>query len=61
MIMALTHFQVPNPAYYTPKIKNIKKTFNLNNKDFIYTNNLPFKNDNYYSTFSVLIKIILYI
>ena len=50
-----THFQVPDPAYYTPKIQNTKKSFNLNNKDFIYTNSLPFKNDDYYSTSSVLI------
>ena len=50
-----THFQVPGPAYYNPKIQNTKKSFNLNNKDFIYTNSLPFKNDDYYSTSSVLI------
>ena len=52
-----THFQVPGPAYYNPKIQNTKKSFNLNNKDFIYTNSLPFKNDDYYSTSSVLIQI----
>ena len=50
-----THFQVPGPAYYTPKIQNTKKSFNLNNKDFIYTNSLPFKNDEYFATSSVLI------
>jgi hypothetical protein len=50
-----THFQVPGPAYYNPKMQNTKKSFNLNNKDFIYTNSLPFKNDDYYSTSSVLI------
>ena len=50
-----THFQVPGPAYYNPKIQNTKKSFNLNNKDFIYTNSLPFKNDDYYSNSSVLI------
>ena len=50
-----THFQVPGPAYYTPKIQNTKKSFNLNNKDFIYTNSLPFKNDDCYTTSSVLI------
>ena len=50
-----THFQVPGPAYYTPKIQNTKKSFNLNNKDFIYTNSLPFKPDDYYTTSSVLI------
>ena len=50
-----THFQVPGPAYYTPKTQNTKKSFNLNNKDFIFTNSLPFKNDDYYSNSSVLI------
>ncbi len=50
-----THFQVPGPAYYAPKLQNTKKSFNLNNKDFIYTNSLPFKNDEYYTTSSVLI------
>lgn len=50
-----THFQVPGPAYYTPKIQNTKKSFNLNNKDFIYTNSLPFKNEDYYVTSSALI------
>ena len=50
-----SHFQVPGPAYYTPKLQNSKKSFNLNNRDFIYTNSLPFKNDEYYTTSSVLI------
>ena len=50
-----THFQVPGPAYYTPKIQNTKKSFNLTNKDFIYTNSLPFKPDDYYAISSVLI------
>jgi len=50
-----SHFQVPGPAYYTPKIQNTKKSFNLNNKDFIYTNSLPFKNDEIYSISNVLV------
>ena len=50
-----SHFQVPGPAFYAPKIQNNKKSFNLNNKDFIYTNSLPFKNDNYSTISSVLI------
>ena len=50
-----SHFQVPGPAFYAPKIQNNKKSFNLNNKDFIYTNSLPFKNDDYATISSVLI------
>ena len=50
-----THFQVPGPAYYAPKIQTTKKSFNLNKKDFIYTNSLPFKNGGSYNTSSVLI------
>ena len=50
-----SHFQVPGPAFYAPKIQNNKKSFNLNNKDFIYTNSLPFKNDDYGTVSSVLI------
>ena len=50
-----SHFQVPGPAYYAPPIQNNKKSFNLNNKDFIFTNSLPFKNDNYGTVSSVLI------
>lgn len=50
-----THFQVPGPAYYEPKLQNSKKSFNLNKKDFIYTNSLPFKNDDYFASSSVLI------
>ena len=50
-----SHFQVPGPAYYTPSIQNNKKSFNLNNKDFIFTNSQPFKNDNYSTISSVLI------
>ena len=50
-----SHFQVPGPAYYTPSIQNNKKSFNLNNKDFIFTNSQPFKNDNYGTVSSVLI------
>ena len=50
-----SHFQVPGPAYYAPPIQNNKKSFNLNNKDFIFTNSLPFKIDNYGTISSVLI------
>ena len=50
-----SHFQVPGPAYYAPLIQNNKKSFNLNNKDFIFTNSLPFKYDNYATISSVLI------
>ena len=50
-----SHFQVPGPAFYAPKTQNNKKSFNLNNKDFIYTNSLPFKNDDYGTISSVLI------
>ena len=50
-----SHFQVPGPAYYAPPIPNNKKSFNLNNKDFIFTNSLPFKNDNYGTISSALI------
>ena len=38
-----SHFQVPGPAYYDPRIINNKKSFNLNKKDFIYTNSLPYQ------------------
>ena len=38
-----THFQVPGPAYYDPRILTNKKSFNLNKKDFIYTNSVPYK------------------
>ena len=38
-----THFQVPGPAYYDPRIMTNKKSFNLNKKDFIYTNSVPYK------------------
>ena len=50
-----THFQVPGPAYYAPKIEKNKKSFNLNKKDFIYTNSLPFKNEGINNASSVLI------
>ena len=50
-----SHFQVPGPAYYDPRLQKTKKSFNLNNKDFIFTNSLPFKNGDYYSTSSVII------
>ena len=41
-----SHFQVPGPAYYEPRILNSKKSFNLNNKDFIFTNSVPFRTVN---------------
>ena len=41
-----THFQVPGPAYYDPRIVTTKKSFNLNKKDFIYTNSVPYKTVN---------------
>ena len=37
-----SHFQIPGPAYYTPKEQLLKRSFNLNNKDFIFTNGVPF-------------------
>ena len=39
----MTHFQVPGPAYYEPKSQSLKRSFNLNTKDFIYTNSVPYK------------------
>ena len=41
-----THFQVPGPAYYEPRIMTNKKSFNLNKKDFIYTNSVPYQSVN---------------
>ena len=41
-----SHFQVPGPAYYEPRILTNKKSFNLNKKDFIYTNSVPFQTIN---------------
>ena len=38
-----THFQVPGPAYYEPRIISNKKSFNLNKNDFIYTNSVPYQ------------------
>ena len=38
-----SHFQIPGPAYYDPKIQALKKSFNLNNKDFIFTNSINYK------------------
>ena len=37
-----SHFQIPGPAYYEPKDQLLKRSFNLNKKDFIYTNSVPF-------------------
>lgn len=50
-----SHFQTPGPAYYEPKLQTTKKSFNLNKKDFVFANSLPFKNEEIYSTSSVLI------
>ena len=41
-----THFQVPGPAYYEPRLITNKKSFNLNKKDFIYTNSVPYQTVN---------------
>ena len=41
-----SHFQIPGPAYYEPKIQSLKRSFNLNKKDFIFTNSIPFKEKN---------------
>ena len=38
-----SHFQIPGPAYYEPRILTNKKSFNLNKKDFIYTNSVPYQ------------------
>ena len=38
-----SHFQIPGPAYYDPKIQSNKRSFNFNYKDFIFTNSVPFK------------------
>ena len=35
-------FHPPGPAYYEPKIPNKKESFNVNNKDFIYVNSIPY-------------------
>ena len=42
-----SHFQIPGPAYYQPKMQTLKRSFNLNKKDFIFTNSVPFKEKNY--------------
>lgn len=35
-------FHPPGPAYYEPKIQSKKESFNVNNKDFIYVNSVPY-------------------
>ena len=35
-------FSPPGPAYYNPKLPKNKISFNLNDKDFIYTNGISF-------------------
>ncbi len=42
-----SHFQIPGPAYYDPKVQSLKRSFNLNKKDFIFTNSIPFKEKNF--------------
>ena len=42
-----SHFQIPGPAYYEPKEQLLKRSFNLNKKDFIYTNGVPFLEKKY--------------
>ena len=37
-----SQYSPPGPAYYHPKLPNNKVSFNLNEKDFIYTNSIPF-------------------
>ena len=43
-----SHFQIPGPAYYEPKDQLLKRSFNLNKKDFIFTNSVPFLQKKYY-------------
>lgn len=38
-----SHFQNPGPAYYNPKVQSPKRSFNVNNKSFIYTNSVPYR------------------
>ena len=33
-----SHFKIPGPAYYFPRLLNTKKSFNSNTKDFIFVN-----------------------
>ena len=42
-----SHFQIPGPAYYEPKVQSIRRSFNINKKDFIFTNSVPYKEKNY--------------
>ena len=42
-----SHFQIPGPAYYEPKEQLLKRSFNLNKKDFIYTNGVPYLEKKY--------------
>ena len=43
-----SHFQIPGPAYYQPNVLSLKRSFNLNKKDFIFTNSVPFKEKKYF-------------
>ena len=51
-----SHFQIPGPAYYDPKYQSPKRSFNLNTKDFIFTNSVPFKEVKKYEPYSSLSK-----
>ena len=42
-----SHFQIPGPAYYQPRDQLLKRSFNLNKKDFIFTNSVPFLEKKY--------------
>ena len=42
-----SHFQIPGPAYYQPIFPALKRSFNINQKDFIFTNSVPFKEKKY--------------
>jgi hypothetical protein len=42
-----SHFQIPGPAYYQPIVPSTKRSFNINKKDFIFTNGVPFKEKKY--------------
>ena len=47
-----SHFQNPGPAYYNPKIQSQKRSFNLNNKSFIYTNSVPYREISKYEPYA---------
>ena len=47
-----SHFQIPGPAYYDPRIQSNKISFNLNNKDFIFANSVNYKEIKKYDPYS---------